>query len=254
MIYGTSAKNLGNFQVKDIPCPYCEHIEPQNMSIFGRYAHLVWIPFFPVGKVAVAECTRCKRTYDKSEFPAKLKAASDTLKKEVGTPKWFWAGLMIMGASFLFNIVSDALHVPDPREAMLNETITAMSTDPPQRFDSTSYMMDQLMTMMVVDEMRPNSFSYITKMDGDKALVLVNIPELDMLEKSVRPEVLEMVKTVTGNVESLKDKNIYYGILGNGTMMMTETPTSSFVNKAKASRAPIYAFYGSREEFEPAED
>jgi len=37
------------------------------MSIFGRYAHIMWIPFFPVGKTQVAECTRCKRTYDKTD-------------------------------------------------------------------------------------------------------------------------------------------------------------------------------------------
>ena len=244
MIYGSRASNLANFQVKDIPCPYCEHTEPQNVSFFGKYAHVMWIPLFPFGKVAVAECTRCKRTYDKTEFPAKLSAATSSLKSEAKNPVWMWAGLLLIGAFFFGNMVVDAFRTVDPREAQLNEDISIMTAEPPERFDSTSYMMDQLMTMAVVDEMQPETFTYLTRVVGDKALVLVNIPELDMLEQSVRPEVMEMIKTVTQNVTALQDKQVYYGVLGNGTMMLTETPGTELVNRSSASRDPIYEFYG----------
>ena len=244
MIYGTRATTLGNFQVEDVPCPYCEHTEPQRFSIFGRYAHLMWIPLFPFSKVAVAECTRCKRTYEKSEFPRKLAGASENLKAKTSHPRWTWAGLMIIGGWFLLSSVFAAFRTVDPREALLKQDIDVMTTTPPERFDSTSYQIDQLMTMLAVDELSPERFSYITHIEGSKALILVDIPELDLVEDDARPEVLEVVEAVAGNVSSLQGKQLYLGVLGGGRMMLTKTPDGKLVNRSRASHDPLYDFYG----------
>lgn len=247
MIYGTRAKHLGSFQVKDIPCPYCEKTENQHMSIFGRYAHVMWIPLFPIGKTPIAECTHCKRTYESSEFTEKMHLVNAELGKRVKSPKWMWAGLMIIGGFVLISSIVGGIQdsLPkDPRDEMLNADINAMMTEPMEEYDSTSVMLDELMTMMVVEELQPETFSYLTKVKGEKALVLVNVPDLERLESSARPEMMQTVEMIVGAQDALTDKQMYYGIMGAGAQfMLVKTPVDSSYS-TYAKKKLLYDFYG----------
>ncbi len=249
MVYGTRAKHLGSFQVRDIPCPYCEQTETQQMSFFGRYAHIMWIPLFPIGKTPVAECTHCKRTYRKAEFSERLRLIAGELGQRVKSPRWMWAGLMIIGAIFLVSAVISGIQdrLPkDPRAEMLQADINAMMAEPMPAYDSTSVVLDDLMTMMAVEELRPETFTYLTKVSGEKGLVLVNVPDLERLESSARPEIMYTVEMIVGTQDALADKQLYYGIMGAGAQfMLVKTPTdSSYARYAK--QALLYDFYGPR--------
>lgn len=245
MIYGTRAKFLGNFQVKDIPCPYCEEVEDQNMSIFGRYAHVMWIPFFPIGKTPVAECTRCKRTYDKSEFTDKMHMIGRELGTRVSSPKWMWSGVFIIAAIFLISTVIDKTKTIDPRDEMLNADMRVMVTETDEDIDNVSYQLDELMTVIVNEEMMPEDFSFISKVRGDKSLTLIRIPELDNLESGERPAVLEMVEAIVTEHEKTSGKQHYIGIINNsGRFLVTKTPEEGVKDSSFGSRDPIYAFYG----------
>lgn len=250
MIYGTRASHLGSFQVKDIPCPYCEHVEKQNVSIFGRYAHIMWIPLFPIGKTPIAECTRCKRTYNDTDFSQTMKLVGGELGSRLKSPLWMWAGLMIIGGIFLISSVISGISASlpkDPRDEMLSADIRAMMAEPMADFDSTSVMLDNLMTAMVVEELHPEQFTYLTKIRDNKALILVNVPELERLERSARPEVLQTVEMIVDTQDDLTDKDIYYGIMGAGAQfMLVKTPTDSSYS-TYAKRALLYEFYGPEE-------
>jgi len=245
MIYGTRASHLRSFQVKDIPCPYCEHTENQNVSIFGRYAHVLWIPFFPVGKTQVAECTRCKRTYDKSDFSEKMRLISKELKGRVSSPKWMWSGLGIVGLLFLASSLIAAFKTVDPREAMLNADLDVMTENTSEKIDSISYGMDQMMTMFVNDELHPENFRYISKVRGDKALILLAIPDLDDLVPTERPQILELMETIAGNQQDLAGKQIYYGIMNHAaSFKLTKTPENGLKDGSFDKRANLFDFYG----------
>jgi hypothetical protein len=245
MIYGTRAKFLGNFQVKDIPCPYCKEVENQNMSIFGKYAHVMWIPLFPIGKTPVAECTRCKRTYDKSEFSEKMNLIGHELGNRVQSPKWMWSGLGIIAGFFLLMTIIDATKTIDPRNELLNADMRVMVSETDESIDAVSYQIDQLMTAVVTDEMRPQDFSFISKVRGDKALTLIQIPELSSLEPSERPQIVEMVESVTNDHEKTAGKQQYIGIINAaGQCILTKTPEEGLKDYSSSSKNPIYAFYG----------
>lgn len=49
IIFGSKASNIGNFEVPNSKCAYCENESTQRISVFGKYAHIFWIPFFPMG-------------------------------------------------------------------------------------------------------------------------------------------------------------------------------------------------------------
>lgn len=247
MIYGTRAKHLASFQVKDIPCPYCERVENQHVSVFGRYAHIMWIPLFPIGKKPVAECTRCKRTYDNTDFSETMQLVTGELSNRAKSPAWMWVGLMIMGGVFILSLIIGGIanSLPkDPRDALLNADINAMMAEPMADYDSTSVMIDNLMTALVVDELHPEQFTYLTKVRDNKALVLVNVPELKRLERSARPELLQTVQMIVENEDDLAGKDIYYGIMGEGArFMLIKTPVDSSYS-TYAKKALLYDFYG----------
>lgn len=245
MIYGIRGKFLGNFQVKDIPCPYCKEVENQNMSIFGRYAHVMWIPFFPIGKTPIAECTHCKRTYDKSEFSEKMHVIGRELGTRVSSPKWMWSGVFIIAGLILIGTIIDKTKTIDPRDELLNADMNVMISETDETIDNVSFQLDELMTVIVNEEMFPQDFSYLTKVRGDKSLTLVRIPELDNLETGERPAVLEMVEAIIGEHEKTIGKQHYIGIINDsGRFLVTKTPEEGVKDSSFGNRDPIYAFYG----------
>ena len=98
IFYGTRSKNIHNGQLKNVKCPNCENETSMTYSVFGKYAHVYWIPFFPIGKVGVAECNTCKRTYEIKELPENIKTKYDREKEKsaVKTPIWFFSGLFVI--------------------------------------------------------------------------------------------------------------------------------------------------------------
>jgi hypothetical protein len=75
------------------------------MNIYQQYAHVFWIPLFPVGKTARVHCEQCKKVSEKKEFTQSIKMVYDNLKTEVKTPVWTFAGLAVV-----FLIISYAFY------------------------------------------------------------------------------------------------------------------------------------------------
>ena len=98
IFYGTRSSNLKNGKIKNVSCPHCTTDTDMNYSVFGKYAHIYWIPFFPIGRINVAECNNCKSTYELKNLDESVK---QKFKKEqdfnpVKTPIWFFSGLFII--------------------------------------------------------------------------------------------------------------------------------------------------------------
>lgn len=98
IFYGTKASNIKNGQVINVDCPHCETNTSMNYAVFGKYAHVYWIPFFPIGKTTVAECNNCKRTFEYSELPQPIQTKLDREKEKDGakTPIWMFSGLGVI--------------------------------------------------------------------------------------------------------------------------------------------------------------
>lgn len=68
IIYGTRTKVVQGPVTQGQTCPHCG--EGQQVA-FGaiRYAHIFWIPVFPLSKKAGIECTHCKHAALDDELP-----------------------------------------------------------------------------------------------------------------------------------------------------------------------------------------
>jgi len=242
IFYGTKASRIGATEIIGTVCQHCDQAEPQHLSVFGKYAHIYWIPFFPIGKKAVSECTSCLVTISQEEFPNSLKQQYSQQKKELKTPIWHWAGLGIIGLLFLYiNLIQITKEV-DPRSQLLQADMEALTTNPLES-DSTSTTLKMFFNDFANEEIEPADFEYMTKIEADKALIIVKIPNLKQVVKESREQVIEMVEMVATLNDSLKDKALYIGIHGRYTFMLVKTPTE-FENSRLASDKALLEFYG----------
>ena len=96
IFYGTQGSHLNSEKKGGLKCDNCKEITTHNISIYGKYGYLYWIPVFPMGKKAFTECTNCNSTQDFKGMNEKLRHASADVKRNTKTPIWYWSGLGVI--------------------------------------------------------------------------------------------------------------------------------------------------------------
>jgi hypothetical protein len=94
IIYGARAKQLAT-QTVSAQCSGCSH-ETQVLVAHQRYAHVYWIPLFPMNKVVSAVCAKCQKLTAEKEFPANLQMHGGPFRSTLSTPKWMFVGLVLI--------------------------------------------------------------------------------------------------------------------------------------------------------------
>ena len=109
IVYGTSKGIvLKKGSVRNIVCPECQTDTSMDYIVFGRYAHLYWIPFFPIGKTEIGICKTCSTDFEVKNFREPIKKKFDR-EKENGrarTPIWFFSGLILVASLISFGVYS----------------------------------------------------------------------------------------------------------------------------------------------------
>ena len=106
IIYGTRNKELAKELITD-KCPNCGTQNSMEMHVFQKYAHVFWIPFFPMSKSGVSQCDHCKQVLKVKEMPQGLQQSYETLKAQTKTPPWTFAGLALLVGLIALLIVND---------------------------------------------------------------------------------------------------------------------------------------------------
>jgi hypothetical protein len=96
IIYGSRSKELAKEIVSD-KCANCGTPHSIDLHLFQKYAHLFWIPVFPMGKTGLSQCDHCKQVFTLKEMPANLRTAYEHLKGQYKTPLWMFLGSFIIG-------------------------------------------------------------------------------------------------------------------------------------------------------------
>jgi len=249
IIFGTGSGKIANFEINADKCGYCEIDAPQKITVFGRYFDVFWIPVFPIGKKAVAECTHCKKTISQRDFSPKLKEAYQKHKLKTPLKHWFLSLLVGVLIAILSSIsiislifggesnVAENDSEKDYRSELLKIDINAMVANPSET-DTLSFTLNKELTYIAEDK----NIECFTKVEGDKILVLVKIPSLKDFEKKERPKVIEVIEYEIDGIPSLKDKERYIGVHGKYNMMLIKTPSVE-KNSRLLLTGPLYDFY-----------
>ncbi len=108
IFYGTKSKHIKNDRISNVDCPNCNTAVSMNYSVYEKYAHIYWIPFFPIKKLTFAECNSCKKTFEQKEFSEPIKQKIHYSIGRISSPIWMYSGVFIIGALFLYAIYSSA--------------------------------------------------------------------------------------------------------------------------------------------------
>ncbi|GAB3903106.1 hypothetical protein [Mucilaginibacter boryungensis] len=103
IVYGTKSTKLIVEPIGN-QCTNCLTIHTMDMYILQRYAHVFYIPMFPVGKTGVSQCNHCRQVLKLKHMPASLKFTYEKVKKQTRTPIWTWAGTVIILAVLIFEL------------------------------------------------------------------------------------------------------------------------------------------------------
>lgn len=98
IFYGRRSSIIKDGQLSNISCSHCEAITSMSYAIYGKYAHLYWIPTFPMGREAIFECNNCKKTFSLPDLPEATKKKYEFEKQGVRTPVWYFSGIMVIAA------------------------------------------------------------------------------------------------------------------------------------------------------------
>lgn len=119
IIYGTKAKLL-KAEITSDPCPNCNTANNIQMNVFQRWAHIFWIPFFPIGKTGVSQCLHCRQVLKLKEMPASLKLSYDNLKTQTKIPVWTFAGCFLIVIGSIFFYISEKQKVKKVNQLVLS--------------------------------------------------------------------------------------------------------------------------------------
>ncbi len=106
VVYGTKNTKLTGAQIID-KCSNCGTSNVMEMHVFQKFAHVFWMPFFPMKKLGVSQCNHCKQVLTQKEMPPALTTTYQTLKAQAKTPIWTFAGIGLVIALVTIGVISD---------------------------------------------------------------------------------------------------------------------------------------------------
>ncbi|MES2265761.1 MAG: hypothetical protein V4520_03305 [Bacteroidota bacterium] len=104
VIYGTQSKAVKTEYIAE-PCPNCNTANSIQMHIFQKWAHIFWIPFFPVGKTGVSECTHCRQVLAFKDMTPSLKLSYGNVKSGASTPIWTFSAIPVIAVLIAFVVI-----------------------------------------------------------------------------------------------------------------------------------------------------
>lgn len=147
IFFGTRSSNINNGQIINVDCPNCETNSTMIYSVFEKYAHVYWIPFFPIGRKTVTECNSCKRTFELKELSEtiKNKIVREKEKSNFKSPIWMFSGLFVVVGIVLFSIYNSqetekniATYIKNPKVGDIYEIQMGLSNYSTMRLDKIS--------------------------------------------------------------------------------------------------------------------
>ncbi len=250
MIYGWRGAKIASYEIPHTICRFCNGSEPQRVTEFGKYVHILWIPLFPTGKKKVAECTSCLRTIEEKDFPSDLRSNMAEMSSAVKRPIWHYLGLLLIGGILALATISIGLGVmfgdntPDPRVDQMLAFEKQMAINPNES-DSIATTLKAFYSDFVNEELDISKNEYFTTIQGNKIMVLARFPRLKEVEKSERVEVAKIVDMVLDSYDDIKDKERYIGIYGTYNLMVSETP-DGIRNSRFALEKDLLEFFGPK--------
>lgn len=261
ILFGARSTKVDQEYLDGVSCPHCNTNGNLLVSRYSRYFHIFWIPFFPVSKSTVAECTHCRKSFHSREFTPSMetKAWNRGLNRPAKTPIWQFVGLFcfagIIAMCFLLAALNVSTRKPtraatsfahaDSRKALLDDDYERMTAHVSLHSDSIAFYLKNCLDAKLVDDLDKNAIRYATRQQGDKLLVLVEMQDISKVEPSSRKQLIRMIERCLDHITGGRSLDYYIGVEGKWNTVLLETPEASDVDGKFADKYLLLPFYDS---------
>src|SRR5579885_1659299 len=94
IVYGWRSSVLGTEPIHHT-CSACNG-DTMTFVAYQRYAHIYWIPLFPLNKLVFLKCPTCKHAVERKDMSMEEKAAISSQLAKTRTPVWTFSALALI--------------------------------------------------------------------------------------------------------------------------------------------------------------
>jgi len=259
--FGTRASKIKERKLKRTTCPYCQTQDSFVVSTFSKYFHFFWIPIIPLFKTNIAECTHCKKSYDKAHFTQEMQRSLDNENRlnPAKRPLWQGCGCLVLVAFFavmmsisLYGVYMRSKNPEkykievDPRLEFLNADIDRLSSIVHAK-DTLTLSLKQCVDDDIVGGIKTEDIAYLTKQSGDKLLILLEVRDIKKIDTKYRKELIDVVEDCMRYTNSKDSITQYFiGIEGKWNTVLIKTPFDEDLGGRFADKQLLLPFYGEK--------
>ncbi len=259
--FGTRASKIKERKLKGTTCPYCQTQDSFVVSTFSKYFHFFWIPIIPLFKTNIAECTHCKKSYDKVHFTQKMQRSLDNENRlnPAKKPLWQGCGCLVLVAFFAVMMTISLYGVymrsknpekykieVDPRLELLNADIDKLSSIL-QAKDTVTLALKQCIADDIVGGIKTEDIAYFTKQSGDKLLILLEVRDIKKIDTKYRKELIVVVEDCMRYTNPKDSITQYFiGVEGKWNTVLIKTPFDEDLGGRFADKQLLLPFYGEK--------
>jgi hypothetical protein len=259
--FGTRASKIKERKLKRTTCPYCQTQDSFIVSTFSKYFHFFWIPIIPLFKTHIAECTHCKKSYDKVHFTQEMQRSleSENRLNPAKRPLWQGCGCLVLVAFFavMMSISFYGVYMRskypdkykvelDPRLELLNADMDKLSSLV-QAKDTMTLKLKECIDDDIVGGISTKDIAYFTKQIGNNMLILLEVRDIKKIETKYRKELIEVVEDCMRFTNGNNDSTQYYiGVEGKWNTVLVKTPFDEDLSGRFADKQLLLPFYGEK--------
>lgn len=109
IIFGYRSTLIANEQIPDA-CEHCGTINSLKVVVFQKYAHVFWIPCFPIGRVGATQCSHCQEVVESDKINGPLYKTYEDIKTKAKTPIWAFTGLALIAILIIAGLISNKVN------------------------------------------------------------------------------------------------------------------------------------------------
>ena len=157
IFYGSKSSHLKSAFLDDAVCPSCETAGQMVMSVFAFYAHVFWIPLFPLYKKVYANCNHCNAEYELKEMSPDLRTQCVKFRKAQKFPIWHFLGVAAVCLFIIFAVIEGNQNSNQQNSYLKNPQVNDVYVI---QYENEDYSTDEAYSTMKIVEITSDSIYF----------------------------------------------------------------------------------------------
>ena len=205
IFYGSKSSHVKSAVLDDAVCPSCENEGQMVISVFAFYAHVFWIPLFPLYKKVYANCTHCNAEYELKEMPPDLRNQCVKFRKAQKFPIWHFSGVIAVCLFILYAFISDTNASRLQNSYLSNPRVNDVYVI---QYENEDYTTNEVYTTMKIVEITSDSIYF-----ADNNFFIERDAGVNTIDEDENYNYEELMSSTIEDLKELKKKGFIFYVI-----------------------------------------